>query len=44
MIHADMDSEKDRRRKLNHTKEFKRREKLYKYYEKAILWEKKHLR
>jgi len=44
MIHADMDSKKDRRKNLNHTKEFKRREKLYKNYEKALLWEKKHLR
>jgi hypothetical protein len=43
MIHADMGYEKDRKKNLNHTKEFKRREKLYKHYEKAILWEKKHL-
>lgn len=44
MIHADMDSKKDKRRNLVHTKEFKRREKLYKQYAKAILWEKRHLR
>ena len=43
MIHADINSKKCKRRNLNHTKEFKRREKLYKHYEKACLWEKKHL-
>ncbi len=44
MIHADMDSQKDKGRNIVHTKEFKRREKLYKYYDKSILWEKKHLK
>lgn len=44
MIHADIDSNKDKGRNVIHTKEFKRREKLYQYYEKSILWENKHLR
>ncbi len=44
MIHADMDSKKDKRRDIIHTTEFKRREKLYKHYDKAILWEKRRLR
>lgn len=43
MIHTHMDSKKDKGMRIIHTKEFKRREKLYKHYEKAILWEKKHL-
>lgn len=43
MIHADMHPEKDKGRRIIHTKEFKRREQLFEKYKKAILWEKRHL-
>lgn len=44
MLHADMVSKKNKGRNIIHTKEFKRREQFFKKYEKAMLWEKKHLK
>jgi hypothetical protein len=42
MLHADLhEEEKDRRRPV-HSPEFKRRERLFDRYEKAVSWEKKH--
>jgi predicted metal-dependent hydrolase len=42
MLHANLhEKEKDRRR-LVHSAEFKRRERLFDRYEKAVSWEKKH--
>lgn len=43
MLHADMGIENGSKRRLLHSKEFKRREKLFKHYERAIAWEKKRL-
>ena len=44
MIHADINSEKNKGRNIIHTKEFKKREQFFKKYEKAMLWEKRYLR
>jgi hypothetical protein len=44
MVHADMDSKKNKGRNIIHSKEFKKREQFFKQYNKAILWEKKHLK
>ena len=42
MLHADIEIYKGRNgRRLIHTKEFRKREKLFKHYERAIAWEKK---
>jgi len=41
MLHADMGIEKKEGRRSVHSKEFRRREKLFKEYERAIEWEKK---
>ncbi|HAM50002.1 MAG TPA: hypothetical protein DCP92_04670 [Nitrospiraceae bacterium] len=39
MLHADMDTQERKGRRLVHSQEFRRREKLFKQYEKAITWE-----
>jgi hypothetical protein len=39
MLHADMDTEEKTGRRLVHSQEFRRREKLFKEYERAIAWE-----
>ena len=41
MLHADIGIKKGVVRRIIHSSEFKRREKLFKHYEKAIKWEKK---
>ena len=41
MLHADIGIETRGKRRLIHPKEFKRREKDFKYYERALAWEKK---
>jgi predicted metal-dependent hydrolase len=41
MLHADIGIEKDNNRRIIHSKEFKRREKMFKHYERAVSWEKK---
>ena len=42
MLHADMDAEAANGRRSVHSKEFKRRERLFKHYEKALALEKKN--
>jgi predicted metal-dependent hydrolase len=42
MLHSDMHREKKNGRRLVHSSEFKRRERLFEHYEKAISWEKRH--
>ena len=44
MLHADIDTELKNCRRRIHSEEFKKREKMYKYYERAVEWEKQHLR
>lgn len=44
MLHADIDTELKNCRRRIHSEEFKKREKIYKYYERAIEWEKQHFR
>jgi hypothetical protein len=41
MLHADIGIKKGVVRRIIHSSEFKKREKLFKHYEKAINWEKK---
>ncbi len=41
MLHADIGIEKDNNRRIIHSREFNRREKMFKHYEKAINWERK---
>ncbi len=41
MLHADMDIETDTGRRSMHSKEFRKREKQFKYYYKSLTWEKK---
>ncbi|HEX8948736.1 MAG TPA: SprT-like domain-containing protein [Dissulfurispiraceae bacterium] len=43
MLHADMGIEKRNGRNLAHSPEFKRREKRFRDYEKALAWEKTHI-
>jgi hypothetical protein len=43
MLHGDMKEEKKNGRRLVHPPEFKRRERLFREYEKAAAWEKKRL-
>jgi len=43
MLHADIGIDNGAKRRSLHSKEFKRREKLFKYYDKAIEWERKKL-
>jgi hypothetical protein len=43
MLHADIGIDKGEKRRSIHSREFKRREKLFKHYERAIEWEKKKL-
>jgi hypothetical protein len=40
MLHADMDVETKNGRRSVHSREFRRREKLFKDYERATAWEK----
>jgi len=40
MLHADMGTEKKGSRRAVHTREFRRREKLFREYERAVEWEK----
>jgi predicted metal-dependent hydrolase len=40
MLHADMGIDESGTRRIVHSREFKKRERLFKHYEKAILWEK----
>jgi len=40
MLHADMDVEAKNGRRSVHSREFKRREKLFKHYERVVAWEK----
>lgn len=42
MLHSDMSVGKKNGRRLVHSPEFKRRERLFEHYEKAISWEKRH--
>jgi len=42
MLHSDMHIEKKNGRRLVHTPEFKKRERMFEYYEKAISWEKRN--
>jgi hypothetical protein len=44
MLHADIDTELKNCRRRIHSEEFKKQEKIYKYYERAIEWEKKKFR
>ncbi len=41
MLHADMGIETNGTRRTIHSKEFKRREKMFKHYDRAIAWENK---
>ncbi|MEN8263830.1 MAG: SprT-like domain-containing protein [Nitrospirota bacterium] len=41
MLHADIGIERDRGRRIIHSREFKKREKMFKYYARAVNWEKK---
>ena len=41
MLHADMGVEKNGARRTVHSREFKRREKTFRHYDRAIAWEKK---
>ncbi|MBA4373842.1 MAG: hypothetical protein C0402_13400 [Thermodesulfovibrio sp.] len=41
MLHADMGVAKKNNRREVHSQEFRRREKLFRHFEKALLWEKK---
>ncbi len=43
MLHADIGIENGKKRRIIHSKEFKRREKLFKHYERALSWEKRRL-
>ncbi len=43
MLHADIGIENGKKRRIIHSREFKRREKLFKHYERAIDWEKGRL-
>lgn len=43
MLHADMGIPDESRRRSVHSTEFRKREKLYKQYRKALAWEKKYL-
>ena len=40
MLHADIDVETKNGRRSVHSREFRRREKLFKYYERVVAWEK----
>lgn len=40
MLHADMGVEEREGRRRIHSKEFRRRERLFKHYERAVMWEK----
>lgn len=40
MLHADMGIDESGTRRIVHSPEFKKRERLFKYYEKALSWEK----
>jgi predicted metal-dependent hydrolase len=40
MLHADMDVETKNGRRSVHSREFRRREKLFKHYERVVAWEK----
>lgn len=42
MLHSDMHMEKNNGRRFIHTPGFKKRERLFEYYEKAISWEKRN--
>jgi len=44
MLHAAIDMELQNGRRRIHSKEFKKRERMYKYYHKAVAWEKQKLR
>lgn len=41
MLHADMEPNKTNGRRSVHCKEFRRRERMFRHYEKAIAWEKR---
>jgi predicted metal-dependent hydrolase len=41
MLHADMDNKNKPGRRLLHSKEFKKREKQFKHYDRALAWERK---
>jgi hypothetical protein len=41
MLHADLGIEHNGGRHSYHSREFKRREKLFKHYERSLAWEKK---
>ncbi|MBZ0157033.1 MAG: hypothetical protein K8I29_12585 [Alphaproteobacteria bacterium] len=41
MLHAEMGIEERNGRRLAHTKEFRRRERLYREYDRAVAWERK---
>jgi hypothetical protein len=43
MLHADIGIDNGAKRRSIHSKEFKRREKLFKHYDRAIEWERKKL-
>ncbi|OGW38387.1 MAG: hypothetical protein A2Y97_08095 [Nitrospirae bacterium RBG_13_39_12] len=42
MLHADLHKEDKNRKRSIHSSEFKRRERLFEKYEKAVSWEKQH--
>jgi hypothetical protein len=42
MLHAQLGVEEQNGRRAVHTRELRRREKLFKEYEKAIAWERSH--
>jgi hypothetical protein len=44
MLHADIDTELKNGRRRIHSNEFKKREKMYKYYERAVEWERQNFR
>ncbi len=41
MLHADLNNEPPSNRRTVHSREFKKREKLYRHYDRAMAWEKK---
>jgi len=43
MLHGAVKEEKKNGRRLVHTAEFRKRERLFKAYEKAIAWERRHI-
>jgi hypothetical protein len=44
ILHAEIGVKIENGRRIVHSREFKKREKLFKYYKRAVQWEKKRWR